>query len=54
MCLCNGTGGINQEIGAVITFAPCPDSDCTFDKSEADRKYEEWKQAVIAESRATA
>lgn len=49
MCLCNGTGGVNQRVGAVITFNPCPDSHCTFDKTESDSRYKNWFKKYMEE-----
>jgi len=46
MCACGGTGGINITHNWGITFHPCPDTNCEFDRNEADRKYEEWKKKV--------
>lgn len=47
MCACNGTGGIQIEHTWGITFHPCPDTNCTFDKEERERRYNAWKQRVI-------
>jgi len=44
MCLCNGTGTVINDYGSYKTVDPCPDSNCTFDRKEADRAYEEWKR----------
>ena len=44
MCLCKGTGGIQTLYSWGVGFMPCPDTDCKFDKTESDRKYEEWKR----------
>ena len=47
MCACNGTGGIQIEYSWGIQFHPCPDTNCTFDKEERERRYNAWKQRVI-------
>lgn len=39
MCACNGTGGIQIEKSSGVGFHPCPDTNCTFDKMEADREF---------------
>ena len=44
MCLCKGTGGIRIKHKWGVQFEPCPDTNCKFDRNEADRKYEEWKK----------
>lgn len=46
MCICNGTGGINIYHSWGVEFAPCPDTDCQFDRQEADRKYKAWWNKV--------
>ena len=46
MCLCKGTGGIQTLYSWGVGFMPCPDTNCQFDRNEADRKYEEWKKKV--------
>ena len=47
MCACGGTGGIQTEHTWGITFHPCPDTNCEFDREKRKREYEEWKQRVI-------
>lgn len=42
MCLCGGTGGIHIRESSGVLFAPCPDSNCTFDREKADREWDEW------------
>lgn len=39
-CLCNGTGGIHIQKSFGIEFHACPDSNCMFDKEQADRELE--------------
>jgi len=46
MCLCKGTGGINIKQSWGIEFRPCPDTDCQFDREEADRKYQAFLQRL--------
>lgn len=49
MCLCNGSGGIKKQYTWGIEFIPCPDTNCTFDRQENERRYGAWKQRVINE-----
>lgn len=46
MCICNGTGGINIYHSWGVEFAPCPDTNCTFDREESDRRYTAWWNKV--------
>lgn len=46
MCLCNGTGGINNYRSWGVEFAPCPDSNCQFDREASHRKYKAWRKKV--------
>ena len=43
MCACNGTGGIKTVGGWSAMFAPCPDTNCQFDRDKANREYEAWR-----------
>jgi len=54
VCLCKGTGGINIQKSSGVGFHPCPDSNCTFDKSKADGEFKEFEMRVqrFKESRA--
>lgn len=45
-CLCNGTGGIHIKKPFGIEFHPCPDSNCMFDKEQADRELEAFEFRV--------
>lgn len=49
MCACNGTGGIHTEHKWGISFAPCPDTNCKHDRVGKQKKYDAWKQKVVAE-----
>lgn len=42
---CNGTGGINIEHSWGISYHPCPDSHCNFDREKA------WKETELAMKR---
>ena len=42
MCeMCNGTGGINLEYGWGLISAPCPNSDCDYDREKAMQEMDE-------------
>lgn len=46
MCLCNGTGSVGIKRDWGLEFAPCPDTNCQFDRAAADREYEVWKAKI--------
>lgn len=48
MCLCNGAGGIKQVHSWGITYHPCPDSNCEFDREQASRDLERIEQEHYA------
>lgn len=42
MCqICNGTGGINIEHSWGVHFAPCPNSNCDYDREKAIQELDE-------------
>lgn len=48
MCLCKGLGGIAEQHSWGISYNPCPDSHCQFDRDKANREYEQWRKEYFA------
>lgn len=46
MCLCKGKGNVPIENKGVITWNPCPDSDCTHDKQKAENNWQQFKREM--------
>ena len=44
MCICNGTGRLLESTRGSVTYIPCPDTKCNFDKDKADREFKEWQR----------
>lgn len=42
MCLCKGAGGITERRSWGISFNPCPDTNCQFDREKARKEYDQW------------
>ena len=44
MCLCEGRGSVAIVNRSSIEWHKCPDTNCTFDRVESDRRWKQFKK----------